>query len=487
MYIYEGSGSLVLCGAAGTGKSMIINILRDIDGAKITASTGMSASNIGGVTLHSLLGWIPGQTFADWMRRIKSIHPKFVGVKVIVVDETFMFGDLDATTLDKMFSAIADRDPARSEQRHLPFGGFRFALIGDPLQLDPVNQRPFFKSAAYAALAPRVIVLQRIFRQTDPLYLHLLGCMRLGFHTPLSALLMLLLEHRAANLVARSNAMTLFAVRSLRDQCNFEGVRLYGRTVLFERSWELGIDGPGVYEVGKKVLDVTDVVEKEGHEPPSVPDVFAVGCPVRIVKNIDVEAGLVNGAVGVVEQIDEEARTITVRLQSGARHVLGEMKVYCRVWRLANGKKLTEWCLAFPMIPALGSTVHGAQGLTVDGAVAVVTEHPSATAALLYVAMSRATKLRNLLPRAVSPKMARLKPNPLALAFLVEHGLNLDEEHGILALQSVEMLPRVRELAAEELGMTHDDVARALRAVIANPNSRRLWPQHADEWNKIHL
>ena len=487
MYVYEGEGSLVLCGAAGTGKSMTIGVLRDTAGPVITASTGIAASNINGVTLHSLLHWIPGESFGDWMRRIKSIVKKFIGVRILIVDEFLMFGDKDADRLDRMFTEIAKRDPARADTCRQPFGGYRFVFIGDPLQLEPVNQRPFFHAAAYATLAPRVIVLQRVFRQTAPLYLHLLGCMRLGFHTPLSSLLMLLLEHRAANLVARSNAMWLFAVRRLRDQCNFDGVRLYGRTVLFERSWEYDIDGPGVYQIGKKVHTVVGLVGTEGREPPAVPDVFSVGCPVRIVKNIDVEAGLVNGAIGVVEQIDEAARTITVRLASGARHVLSETKVYCRVWKLASGRKLVVWCWAMPVMPAVAGTVNGMQGLTATGAVAVVTEHPSATAALLYVAASRTTKMANLLPRAVSPKMARLKPNASALAFLAEHGLDVGAEHELLALQAAEMLPNVCELAAAELEMTHVDVARALRAVVANPNSRRLWPRHADEWNKLHF
>ena len=59
---------MMLVGRAGSGKSFIINCLRKLyqDLILVSAPTGKAASNIDGVTLHSLLMLPVGTKWADF-------------------------------------------------------------------------------------------------------------------------------------------------------------------------------------------------------------------------------------------------------------------------------------------------------------------------------------------------------------------------------------------------------------------------------------
>lgn len=464
--LHDTDKSLVVCGSAGTGKSFFIDFVSKVSDARVTATTACAASLIGGVTLHSLLRWVPDEDYREWCKYVGMVRLALVGVQILIIDEAFMLGDADFGRLDCMLKRIAAGDMDRKDRCTLPFGGFRLVLVGDPLQLPPVNGRQLFLSKAYAELAPTVVMLRRIFRQTTPLYLHMLGALRFGYYTPLAVLTVLLLEYRAEHLVAAMNALHLFSVRKLRDQHNFDQVRFYGQAVQFERSWALGIAGPGYYRADGKVVHVVGLVEKEGRLPPDIPSVFAVGCPVRIMRNINPEAGLVNGTFATVVSIQPEQRTVTVRLGNGSLHELAETAVYGRVWRLSNGHKLAEDCIAIPAELAFAATVHAAQGATAPGALRLDTTHPFVSAPLVYVGASRSRTLENLFPRGMSGAMARVRPNTSAIAFLEQNGVDLAAERDLLTLESAEMLPNFVRLACDEMNLTHEDAVRALRAVL---------------------
>ncbi len=484
-HVYAGAGSLLLCGAAGTGKSRVIEVVRDTADAAVTATTACAATLVGGVTLHSLLMWRPNQPFDEWAQRIKTVRTRLARVDVLVVDEASMLARPDFETLDRMLRRAAKGIAARAAGADAPFGGFRLMLVGDPLQLPPVSGAPFYAAPVFDRLAPRVLVLQRVYRQDGGLFLHVLSCLRLGHVTPLAALAVLALEHRAAHLVAETNAMHLYAVRSLRDAHNLAQLRLHGAATRFERSWELGIARPGWFRVHGRAVHVVAPLAHEGRPPPAGDAVFALGCPVRVVANIDQRAGLVNGAFGAVAGIDAARRAVTVRLADGTTHTLGERPVYERVWRLAGGRKLVDRCVCVPLELAWAGTVHAAQGATVRGAVALDTTHRYVSAALLYVGASRATRLAHLLPTGVSGAMLAVRPAPDALAFLRRHGLDDAAEAARLDAESAELLPRAGELLGREADLAPDDAARVLRAVVRNPRAAERWPLFFGAWRDV--
>lgn len=485
LFVYEGTGSMFLCGAAGTGKSRVISVVADTADAAITATTACAASLIAGVTLHSLLRWIPNQPFAEWCVFVGLVRRRLAHVHVLVVDEASMLARPDLETLDRMLRRVAAGIRARKDTCDAPFGGFRLLLVGDVLQLPPVGGAPFYTAPLFAQLAPRVLVLGRIFRQTAPLFLHLLAALRLGHPTPLAVLTVLALEWTAANLVAQTNAMHLYAVRTLRDAHNLRQLRLFGDVTRFERGWELGIDGPGTYVLGGKRIDVAALVPRESHLPPAVPALFALGCPVRVVANVDPRRGLVNGALGFVEGIDCAARTVTVRLANQTRHVVEERPIYSRTWKLASGRKLVDRCVCPPLELAFAATVHAAQGATVAGPLVLDTTHPYVNAALLYVGASRATRLEHLLPRGVAAAMARVRPAAGGLAFLVAHGLDRAAEHAALDAESAALLPGIANAFAIEVSLPPDAARRVFRGVLANPKLAGVWPKMSPAWDVV--
>lgn len=187
---YTGA-NLFLTGRAGTGKTTFLRSLisRTHKQLVIAAPTGIAAINAGGVTLHSLFQldfglFLPGmnrKAFKFSREKIKLI--KFMDV--LVIDEVSM---VRADLLDAVDDVLR-----RMRNPRLPFGGVQLLLIGDLRQLPPVvtdseqellsRHYPtpyFFSSKALTAAGYVTVELQKVYRQEDPSFLHLLGEIREG-------------------------------------------------------------------------------------------------------------------------------------------------------------------------------------------------------------------------------------------------------------------------------------------------------------------
>jgi hypothetical protein len=113
-------------GNAGTGKSALLRHVASVFchekrlNVAVTATTGVAAATLGGVTFHSLF-----QPTRDFVHFDLSA---LLAVDVLILDEVSMF---DATVLDRFDHAarVARRCPDR------PFGGMQVILSGDFLQL----------------------------------------------------------------------------------------------------------------------------------------------------------------------------------------------------------------------------------------------------------------------------------------------------------------------------------------------------------------
>ncbi|KAJ7066372.1 PIF1-like helicase-domain-containing protein [Mycena amicta] len=98
--LVEDGQSIFYTGSAGTGKSVllreIIKVLkkkhsRSQDAVAITASTGIAACNIGGVTIHSFagigLGVEEAEKLCDKIRKNKKSSTRWNRTKVLIIDE----------------------------------------------------------------------------------------------------------------------------------------------------------------------------------------------------------------------------------------------------------------------------------------------------------------------------------------------------------------------------------------------------------------
>ena len=96
---------LIIIGVAGTGKSYLINAIRNLlqDKCSVTATTGKASYNIRGITVHSLLKLpigsrgekdLTGQSLCRFQESLNRVH-------YILIDEYSMFGQVNFGWIDQ--------------------------------------------------------------------------------------------------------------------------------------------------------------------------------------------------------------------------------------------------------------------------------------------------------------------------------------------------------------------------------------------------
>lgn len=175
-------------GTAGTGKSYLIQGIRKYlkTSLLVTATTGVAAFHIQGITIHSLLG-LPCQPFQErelskemLKRKQEQFQPDTV--KYLIIDEISMCGQ-------KMLYWIDYRLKEITGTKDKPFGGINMILVGDFAQLPPCADRKLYvqphaevNSGSFQLYREfkTVIYLQRIQRQTDEGFIDFLTAVRNG-------------------------------------------------------------------------------------------------------------------------------------------------------------------------------------------------------------------------------------------------------------------------------------------------------------------
>lgn len=191
--------SMFFTGSAGTGKSVllrqIIKDLKHIHGpgtVAVTASTGLAAYHIGGITVHSFAGIGLGkgdlESMIKLVRKNRKVMRRWKFTKVLIIDEISM---IDGRLFDHL-DAIA-REFRR--QKNTPFGGIQVIVCGDFYQLPPVSKAQInadgtetkdqalftFESVAWKTALQSSIILKEVFRQKgDQTFIDMLNDLRHG-------------------------------------------------------------------------------------------------------------------------------------------------------------------------------------------------------------------------------------------------------------------------------------------------------------------
>src|SRR5579859_2425561 len=124
-----------LSGRAGTGKTTLIRQRVDDDPTYgiIGATTGISAVNIGAVTLNSLLRYFDTKSLRDSFLQghlTRALHALAKKHRRLIVEEVSM---LDGAQLDILYRALCEANRYKETE---PMG---LMLVGDFAQLPPVN------------------------------------------------------------------------------------------------------------------------------------------------------------------------------------------------------------------------------------------------------------------------------------------------------------------------------------------------------------
>ena len=197
--ILKTGANAFLTGEPGAGKTFVIN--QYVSHLKacgvevaITASTGIAATHIGGMTIHSWSGIGVREKLTpmdlDKISSSEYISKRVRRAKVLVIDEISMLGPKTIDMVDQVLKEI--------KQSKEPFGGIQIVFIGDFFQLPPIEKkvwntddqsvfsedevapRPRFAydSLSWKECKPIVCYLTEQHRQEDDTFLSVLSAIR---------------------------------------------------------------------------------------------------------------------------------------------------------------------------------------------------------------------------------------------------------------------------------------------------------------------
>lgn len=391
--------NLLLTGSAGTGKSYLLGqwLEQNPDNVAVTASTGIAALNIGGVTVHRWagiqLGAGPDEEFDDAAGRLECLGRSFFraqkrikDTRTLVIDEISMLPGRQLDFLDFWFRRHRETDK--------PWGGLQVIMVGDFLQLPPVRKdtRPYdwaFASKAWRAdgAIQRSIVLETVRRQDEPELVMALQNARLGILSGRAAEILMarVLENPPGK---RPRLLTHNA--QVDKWCDYMLSELDGEETALEA---LTTGNPmEVESLAKNILAPETLRLKVGARVMNLvnKDYVQFGATSE-----DMKSHVANGQVGIVREIYEDDSQIHVEFEgrAGAKeHVY--VVPFTWAWSHNPPNKGGPSFIQYPLRLAYALTIHKAQGLTLDEA------HIDIRAARepgqAYVALSRVRSLSGL-------------------------------------------------------------------------------------------
>lgn len=378
--LLQGSENVFLTGAAGTGKSFLLNHYRQASGRSdpalfpILASTGAAAVMMNGRTFHSFfgLGILQGGVQATVERGLenKKLLKRLKKAKEVTIDEISMIPGSAFRAAETLARMGRESDE--------PWGGLRVICLGDFTQLPPVSQYSeekdwCFKDIAWVQTRFQPVVLNEIVRSSEKAFIQILNDVRMGNFS--GAVRKFLEDRKSASgpLLRSAHATRLFPHRATTQDYNERKLRdLPGKVLSF----------PTVYE-GRK--EAVDSIKRAAPIPERLDLKF--GAWVMIRQN-DPLGRWYNGSVGTLENFT--AQGMQILLKTGET-----VKVERATFTLldAEGKKIAE-ATNFPLQLAWASTIHKAQGLTLDEVCVDISQIWEPGQA--YVALSRVRKSHGL-------------------------------------------------------------------------------------------
>jgi hypothetical protein len=323
---------IYLAGRAGAGKTEVaLHICERLKGrVQAGAVTGKAASNFNGPTVHGMFGWSfegyrDGQPVTCSSRKLGELRAFYEKTDVFVVDEINAMSAENLTQLDETLTAIFNPNA----KKNLPFGGKKMIFLGDPAQLKPVAGEAIYAAGSGGQTKASKVRGSRGLRQSrylrtsrgQELYRKYIepNCIFLQRGQRSSGLLQEICDRLRngeqtdddLNKVTFQrrhfpNFITDFGIRYENFICSRDNV---------EHLWTecKAATPPKRLFICKASYHMTNdnqpLVDALSALPPTkfgfAADVLclSIGCDVRLVKNINVSAGLVNSASGKVVKI----------------------------------------------------------------------------------------------------------------------------------------------------------------------------------------
>ncbi|MBL7058033.1 AAA family ATPase [Patescibacteria group bacterium] len=385
--------NIYLTGPAGSGKTFLLNkFIEDLNkkgvGVGITASTGIAATHLDGVTIHSWAGIGINEELTD--KQITSLKTKaylkkrFTKTNVLIIDEVSM---LHSHTLD-----LVDRVCKIFKGNSLPFGGIQVVLCGDFFQLPPVNkygQELNFinESNAWRNMDLKICYLNEQFRQED------------------NKLTKILNEIRENNITdATRNAIMTRYKKDINSDISPTKLYTHNIDVDYINNTELNklTEKSKIYSMHCKGPDnLVDIIKKNCLAPETL--ILKKGTIVMFVKN-NFSKGYVNGTLGIV--INFENGHPVVETIAGKK-----IFVETEDWKINENELTKAEIKQIPLRLAWAITIHKSQGMSLDAAEIDLSK--SFICGMGYVALSRVRTLSGIKLMGINNKALEVDSNVL--------------------------------------------------------------------------
>ena len=380
------NSSFFLTGRAGTGKTTFLKNVQEMVSKKfiVLAPTGIAAINAGGETIHSFFRFpLHALDFNDNGKITAERREIIQNTDTIIIDEVSM-------VRCDMIDAI-DRMLKYSCTSTLPFGGKQIVFTGDLFQLEPILGKDddkdlimqnyntdmpyFFKARVFDRMKLVSIEFQKIYRQTDPIFLGILERVRNKQTTSTD------LEILNSRVCDQENGKMIITLTSHNSTAKAINDVELEKIELTPFSYEATING---------LFD-------EKNSPTEKQLSLKVGAQVMFTRN-DPTGRWVNGTLGEIAELTDES--INVKLEDGS-----VMSVSTVTWEnikyeynrqtKKNTKEIVGTFTQFPLKLAWAITIHKSQGLTFDH-VRIDLSRGVFANGQTYVALSRARTLEGL-------------------------------------------------------------------------------------------
>lgn len=378
--------NVFLTGAAGTGKTYVLNeFIKYLQSYSIphivTASTGLAATHVGGVTVHAFSGIGIKDKLSSWdidmLAQNEKLNKRVNSIQVMIIDEISMLHASRLDMVDKIFKKV------RKDNR--AFGGVQMIFCGDFFQLPPVIRKDelekngrtqeseyAFNSVAWKDAKPVICYLTENFRQEDNTLTNILNMIR-SANEDIYESLESLSDTRENELI---NPIKLYSHNkdvdsiNLKHYCELDDAECEVEFVAVAKGKKNLVDN-----LKSSILAMENIKLKKGAK-------------VLFIKN-DKMGNYQNGTLGIVEAFDKDNYPV-ILTNSGERITAKE-----DVWQLKDeDENVLAEVSQLPLRYAWAITVHKSQGMTLDEAEIDLTQ--GFGFGMGYVALSRVRSLSGL-------------------------------------------------------------------------------------------
>lgn len=344
--------NVYLTGQAGSGKTFLLNkyisyLKKNKVKVAITASTGIAATHMNGVTIHSWSGLGVKEKLADGdirkLLRRRYLRKRFLITNILIIDEISMLHSFQLDLVDRICQAF--------KENSVPFGGMQIICSGDFFQLPPVqknkNDEAKFvtESEVWRNMDIKICYLQEQHRHADSKLSKILFDIRNNSINDESLRLLSSRENKEVSFIIKPTKLYTHNI-------DVDAINSLQLDKIKEKEFAFNM-----YSSGE--LKLVELLKKNCLASEEL--VLKKGAKVMFLKN-NFDRGYVNGTLGKVVGFDDNEYPI-VKTFSGKKIIATPAS-----WTIEEDDVVKAEISQIPLRLAWAITVHKSQGMTLDAA-----------------------------------------------------------------------------------------------------------------------